>query len=69
MAKGDAAGLPEMLITRRATPANCTAKASTTMPPSEAPTTADRRSMPSARTTSKPPRAMSSTERSGKSRR
>ena len=41
MANGEAAGLPEMLITRRATPANCAANASTTMPPSEAPTTAD----------------------------
>ena len=69
MANGDAAGLPEMLITRRATPANCAANASTAMPPSEAPTTADNLSMPSARMASKPPRAMSSTERSGKSRR
>ena len=52
MANGEAAGLPEMLITRRATPANCAANASTTMPPSEAPTTADSFSMPSVRTTS-----------------
>ena len=50
MANGEAAGLPEMLTTRRATPANCAAKASTTMPPSDAPTTAESRSMPSART-------------------
>ena len=49
MEKGMAAGLPEMLITRRATPANCTAKASTAMPPRDAPTTADNRSMPSER--------------------
>jgi hypothetical protein len=38
-----------MLITRRATPVNCAAKASTAMPPSEAPTTAERVSMPSDR--------------------
>ena len=69
MANGEAAGLPEMLTTRRATPANCVAKASTTMPPSEAPTTAESFSMPSVRMTSKPPRAMSSTDRSGKSSR
>ena len=49
MAKGMAAGLPEMLITRRATPANCVANASTAMPPNEAPTTADNFSMPSER--------------------
>jgi hypothetical protein len=49
IANGIAAGLPEILITRRATPANCAANASTAIPPSEAPITAERLSMPSER--------------------
>jgi hypothetical protein len=69
MANGDAAAVPEMLTRRRAAPGNCAAKASTTMPPSDGPITVSRRSIPNERIVSKPARAMSSTERSGKVRR
>ena len=56
------AGIDMML---RATPGNCAANARTVMPPIEGPATQATLSMPSSRSTSKPPRATSSSATSG----